>query len=114
MKDAAKHFGEMTVINVEKRSREFAWFGSFRVTVERSDFAKCMEPGSWPQGWSVRTYFGGRKKPEDDKAATDKTGEGSGKVKSLKDSVLDKLKDTLSAKMNDGLHHAPETIEIDV
>ena len=47
----------MKVINVEKRSNEYAYYGSFRVTINRADFEKALDPINWPVGWSVREYF---------------------------------------------------------
>ena len=57
IRDAAKHFGDIVVKNVERRSNENAYYGSFRVTIDRNDFDKAMSPSSWPAGWSLRQYF---------------------------------------------------------
>ena len=65
IKDVLKETADITVINVEKRSREYSYYGSFRVTISRQDFTKALKPEYWPEGWSVREYFHARKKPED-------------------------------------------------
>ena len=57
---------KVEVLEVEKRSREYAYFGSFRVRVNRDEFEKALAPECWPSGWSVREYFVARKKPEAD------------------------------------------------
>ena len=66
MKDLINETSKVQVINVEKRSNEYAYYGSFRVTINRVDFDKAMDPAHWPVGWSVREYFHSRKKKEGD------------------------------------------------
>ena len=66
-----KETADINVISVEKRSREFSYYGSFRVTISRQDFNKALKPEYWPEGWSVREYFHARKRPEN------KTGDSS-------------------------------------
>ena len=82
-----------------------------------------MEPNSWPQGWSVRAYFVGRpkndvKQQKDSKTVNTSTVERSGnapeeasKVKSLKDSVMDRLKTSLGGNIYNGFNHAQEINE---
>ena len=65
IKYVLKETADITVINVEKSSREYSYYGSFRVTISRQDFSKALQPEYWPEGWSVREYFHARKKPED-------------------------------------------------
>ena len=57
VREAAKHFGNIVVKNVERRSNEYSYYGSFRVTIDRNDFDTAMSSSSWPSGWSVRQYF---------------------------------------------------------
>ena len=40
-------------MNVDKRSKEYAYFGSFRVTVRRDDFDEAMKAEHWPASWSI-------------------------------------------------------------
>ena len=51
-------------MNVEKRSKEYAYFGSFRVTVRRDDFDEAMKAEHWPAGWSIREYYVSRERRE--------------------------------------------------
>ena len=62
IKDLIGMTSKVTVINVEKRSNEFAYYGSFRVTINRAEFEKALDPINWPVGWSVREYFHSRKR----------------------------------------------------
>ena len=62
IRDLISMTSKINVINVEKRSNEYAYYGSFRVTINRSDFEKALDPVNWPVGWSVREYFHSRKK----------------------------------------------------
>ena len=55
---------KVTPMNVEKRSKEFAYFGSFRVTVRRDDFDEAMKAEHWPAGWSIREYYVSRERRE--------------------------------------------------
>jgi hypothetical protein len=55
---------KVTPMNVEKRSKEFAYFGSFRVTVRRDDFDEAMKAEHWPAGWSIREYYVSRDRRE--------------------------------------------------
>ena len=66
IRDLIAETSKVEVLEVEKRSREGAYFGSFRVRVNRDEFEKAMAPECWPSGWSVREYFVARKKPEAD------------------------------------------------
>ncbi len=51
-------------MNVEKRSKDYAYFGSFRVTVRRDDFDEAMKAEHWPAGWSIREYYVSRERRE--------------------------------------------------
>ena len=62
IKDLISETSKVKVINVEKRSNEYAYYGSFRVTINRADFEKALDPINWPVGWSVREYFHSRKR----------------------------------------------------
>ena len=55
---------KVTPMNVEKRSKEYAYFGSFRVTVRRDDFDQAMKAEHWPAGWSIREYYVSRERRE--------------------------------------------------
>lgn len=55
---------KVTPMNVEKRSKEYAYFGSFRVTVRRDDFDEAMKAEKWPAGWSIREYYVSRERRE--------------------------------------------------
>ena len=72
IKELIKMTSKVQVLNVEKRSNEFAYYGSFRVTLNRADFDKALDPNHWPIGWSVREYFHARKKKADN-SETDRT-----------------------------------------
>ena len=52
------------MIEVEKRSPDHSYYGSFRVKLNRQDYDKALKPEYWPRGWSVRQYFHARKKLE--------------------------------------------------
>ena len=62
IRDLITMTSKVQVLNVEKRSNEHAYYGSFRVTINRSDFDRALNPAHWPAGWSVREYFHARKK----------------------------------------------------
>ena len=64
IKDLIGETSKVEVLEIEKRSREGAYFGSFRVRVNRDEFEKALSPEHWPSGWSVREYFVARKKPD--------------------------------------------------
>ena len=53
IKDLINETSKVEVLEVEKRSREGSYFGSFRVKVNREDFDKALQPEHWPAGWSV-------------------------------------------------------------
>ena len=72
IKDLVGETSKVDVIEVEKRSREGTYFGSFRIRVNREDFDKAMQPECWPAGLSVREYFVGRPKPRVDATANPK------------------------------------------
>ena len=63
IKDLVKETSGVEVLEVEKRSREGSYFGSFRVRVNREQFETAMQPEHWPTGWSVREYFVARQRP---------------------------------------------------
>jgi hypothetical protein len=63
IKDLVNETSKVEVLEVEKRSREGSYFGSFRVKVNRDEFDIAMQPEHWPAGWSVREYFIARQKP---------------------------------------------------
>jgi hypothetical protein len=50
------------ILEIEKKSHVNAYYGSFRVSVRRNDYAKAMLPENWPDGWSIREYFRPRAK----------------------------------------------------
>ena len=62
--DWIKETAGIDTIEVEKRSPDHSYHGSFRVKLHRQDFEKALKPEMWPCGWSVRQYFHARKKPE--------------------------------------------------
>ena len=64
IRDLIAETSNVEVIEVEKRSREGAYFGSFRVRVNRDEFERALAPEHWPSGWSVREYFVARKKSD--------------------------------------------------
>ena len=68
IKDLVNETSKVEVLEVEQRSRKGAYFGSFRVRVNRDEFEKAMAPECWPSGWSVREYFVARKKTETDQS----------------------------------------------
>ena len=59
-----KETAGIDTIEVEKRSPDHSYHGSFRVKLNRQDFEKALKPEIWPCGWSVRQYFHARKKQE--------------------------------------------------
>ena len=63
IKDLVMETSKVEVIEVEKRSREGSYFGSFRLRVNRGQFDTAMQPEHWPAGWSVREYFVARQRP---------------------------------------------------
>ena len=63
IKDLVKETSGVEVLEVEKRSREGSYFGSFRLRVNREQFETAMQPEHWPAGWSVREYFVARQRP---------------------------------------------------
>ena len=78
IKDLISMTSKVTVTNVEKRSNEFAYYGSFRVTINRADFEKALDPVNWPAGWSVREYFHSRRKNVGSGTGQGSPGEASG------------------------------------
>ena len=64
VRDLVSETSKVEVLEVEKRSQMGAYFGSFRVRVNRDEFEKALSPEFWPSGWSIREYFVARKKPE--------------------------------------------------
>ena len=64
-------------ITIEKRSKEFAYFGSFRVTVRRDDFEESMKAEHWPAGWSIREYFVSRQRREVERLEREAAADGS-------------------------------------
>ena len=64
IRDLVSETSKVEVLEIEKRPREGAYFGSFRVRVNRDEFEKALSPECWPSGWSIREYFVARKKPE--------------------------------------------------
>jgi hypothetical protein len=62
--DLMKAQSKVSPMNIEKRSKEYAYFGSFRVTVRRDDFDEAMKPEHWPAGWSIREYYVSRERRE--------------------------------------------------
>ena len=62
--DLMKAQSKVSPMNIEKRSKEYAYFGSFRVTVRRDDFEEAMKPEHWPAGWSIREYYVSRERRE--------------------------------------------------
>ena len=55
---------KVSPIKIEKRSKEFAYFGSFRVSVRRDDFEEATKAEHWPAGWSIREYYVSRQRKE--------------------------------------------------
>ena len=64
IRDLVSETSKVEVLEVERRSRMGAYFGSFRVRVNRDEFEKALSPECWPSGWSIREYFVARKKSE--------------------------------------------------
>ena len=63
IRDLVNETSKVEVLEVERRSREGSYFGSFKVRVSRDQFDVAMQPEHWPAGWSVREYFNARPKP---------------------------------------------------
>ena len=57
VKEAARNFAKIESIEIEKKTKEGATYGSFRIKVERQDYEKCINEDSWPQGWKIRKFF---------------------------------------------------------
>jgi hypothetical protein len=64
IRDLIGETSKVEVLEIEKRSREGAYFGSFRVRVNMDEFDKALSPEHWPSGWSVREYFVAKKNPD--------------------------------------------------
>ena len=50
IKDLIGETSKVEVLQVERRSRDHAYFGSFRVSVNRDEFEKALAPEHWPSG----------------------------------------------------------------
>ena len=57
VKEAARNFAKIELIEVEKKTKEGATYGSFRIKVELQDYEKCVNEDSWPQGWKIRKFY---------------------------------------------------------
>ena len=68
IKELLAETSKVAVLGIEKRSNEHAYFGSFRVTVNRTDFDEAVKAEHWPEGWSIREYFVSRARREEEMA----------------------------------------------
>ena len=47
----------METLEIEKKTKDGAKYGSFKIKVERDDFGKCVSEDSWLQGWKIKRFF---------------------------------------------------------
>ena len=57
VKEAARKFAKIETLEIEKKTKLGATYGSFRIKVERQDYEKCINGDSWPQGWKIRNFY---------------------------------------------------------
>ena len=69
IKDLIKETSKVATLAIEKRSNPHAYHGSFRVSVNRTDFDEAIKPDNWPAGWSIREYFVSRTRREQEMAS---------------------------------------------
>ena len=44
-------------MEVERKTKEGATYGSFRIKVNKKDLETCLKDESWPTGWRIRRFF---------------------------------------------------------
>ena len=57
VKEAAKEFGNIELLELERKTKIGATYGSFRIKVDRKDSDRCLNDDSWPQGWKIRRFY---------------------------------------------------------
>ena len=57
VKEAAKEIINVDLLEVERKTKEGANYGSFRIKVNRKDSDRCLKDESWPKGWRIRKFF---------------------------------------------------------
>ena len=98
VKEAAKNLAKVEILEVEKKTKEGATYGSFRIKVEREDFGKCVSEDSWPNGWKVRRFFRNYRVKTDNKETAGEKIKSSSPIKVRTD---EKNKEDISQKKKD-------------
>ena len=57
VREAAVKIAKVNLLEVEKKTKEGATYGSFRIKVRKEDSWLVKKNESWPPGWHVRNFF---------------------------------------------------------
>jgi len=71
IKSVIEETSNVEILQIEKKSHEKAYYGSFRISVRRNDFEEATKPEHWPAGWSIREFFMPRAKRTDQEESAD-------------------------------------------
>ena len=57
VKEAAVKIAKVNLLEVEKKTKEGATYGSFRIKVRKEDSWLVKKDDSWPPGWKIRNFY---------------------------------------------------------
>ena len=57
VKEAAEKIAKVELLEVEKKTKEGATYGSFRIKVRKEDSWLVKNYESWPPGWRIRNFY---------------------------------------------------------
>ena len=52
-----KCLGKIDPIEIEKKTKLEATYGSFRIKINKEDLESSMKDESWPKGWKIRRFY---------------------------------------------------------